>query len=232
LDDGPAKSGDAGGVREQMERVGARYDRNQMLLVREMTIEALGRIARAVEPGMAEEAALAEGRGILKKMGLLRGWHGIKVRFGPNTLKVFTEASEPGVVLQATDIFFVDIGPVWRNWEGDAGATFVVGNDADMHRCQRDVHTIFDRVRARWRSQAVTGRELYEYASAEAHALGWELNLDTSGHRIADFPHAAQYSGSLLGVDFAPATELWVLEIQIRHPKRPIGAFYEDMLIS
>jgi Xaa-Pro aminopeptidase len=107
-------------VQSETERVGVHYDRSQMLAVRRMTLEALRRIASAVQPGMAEEQAVAEGRSILKEMGLLRGWHGIKVRFGANTLKVFSEPSEPGVILQEDDIFFVDIGPVWRSWEDAA----------------------------------------------------------------------------------------------------------------
>jgi hypothetical protein len=100
-----------------------------------------------------------------------------------------------------------------------------------MQRCKRDVRVLFDRVQSKWQSDALTGSELYEYATAEARSLGWALNLDTSGHRLADFPHAALYSGSLAEVAFSPETALWVLEIQIRHPDRPFGAFYEDMLL-
>ena len=37
---------------------------------------------------------------------------------------------------------------------------------------------------------------------------------------------------SLSAVNFAPTTDLWVLEIQIRHPERQIGAFYEDLLLD
>jgi Xaa-Pro aminopeptidase len=216
--------------REQLERVGAHYDREQMLSVRRMTLDAVDRIARAVKPGMLEEDAVAQSREILKEMGMLRGWHGVKVRFGRNTLKVFGAPSEPGTILLENDIFFVDIGPVWQKWEGDAGNTYVVGTDADMHRCKRDVRVLFDRVQAKWRADSLTGHDLYDFASAEAKALGWELNLDTSGHRLADFPHAA--SGSLSAVKFAPTADLWVLEIQIRHPERPIGAFYEDLLLA
>jgi hypothetical protein len=29
-----------------------------------------------------------------------------------------------------------------------------------------------------------------------------------------------------------PQTGLWILESQIRHPARPIGAFHEDLLIG
>ena len=217
--------------KDQLERVGTNYDREHMLIVRKMTLDAMGRIAQAVGPGMVEEDAVAEARKILKEMGLVRGWHGVRVRFGPNTLKVFRAASEPGTILQENDIFFIDIGPVWQKWEGDAGNTYVVGTDAEMHRCKRDVRVLFDRVQAKWRADLLTGRDLYDFANAEARAMGWELNLDTPGHRLADFPHEALYSGSLSAVNFAPTTDLWVLEIQIRHPERQIGAFYEDLLL-
>ena len=62
--------------REELERVGRHYDREQMLSVRKMTLDAIDRIARAVKPGMLEEDAVAQGRKTLKGMGLLRGWHG------------------------------------------------------------------------------------------------------------------------------------------------------------
>ena len=42
--------------------------------------------------------------------------------------------SEPGVVLGEHDIFFLDIGPVYGGTEGDAGDTFVFGDDAEHHK--------------------------------------------------------------------------------------------------
>ena len=90
---------------------------------------------------------------------------------------------------------------------------------------------LFDRVKVRWQADGLSGNELYQFASGEARRLGWELNLDVSGHRLADFPHEALYPGSLLEATFVPKTALWVLEIQIRHPQRPFGAFYEDLLV-
>ena len=58
------------------------------------------------------------------------------------------------------------------------------------------------------------------------------LNLEMDGHRISDFPHAAIFDGSLADMDFAPAMGLWVLEIQLRHPSKPYGAFFEDILLD
>jgi hypothetical protein len=73
-------------------------------------------------------------------------------------------------------------------------------------------------------------RRAYRYASEAAHSLGWELNLDMSGHRLADFPHAALHQGALAEASFAPSPGLWDLEIQIRPPELPYSAFYDDLL--
>lgn len=216
--------------RAEQEKVGPHYDKQQMLVVREMTLVAVQDIACAIRPGMFEEDAREAARQVLKNAGLLRGWHGIEIRFGRNTLLTFRERSEPGVVLQENDIFFIDIGPVWKEWEADVGDTFVVGTDAEMHRAARDVRGIFDAVQEKWRADGLTGPALYTFAQAQAAERGWQLNLSVPGHRIGDFPHAAHFDGELTSADFVPADGLWILEIQIRHPQRAFGAFYEDML--
>jgi Xaa-Pro aminopeptidase len=218
--------------RASAEALGPGHDREMMLLVRQKTRRAMHEIASAISPGMLEEEAMQLARTTLQQAGMRRGWHAIHVRFGPNTLKPFGVPSEPGVRLGDDDIFFLDIGPVWQGWEGDAGDTFVVGHDADMHRAARDVRRVFDEVHETWRSQGLTGEALYRHAAATAASMGWELNLEMSGHRLADFPHAALYDGTLASAPFRPSTALWVLEIQIRHPERPFSAFYEDLLLD
>jgi Xaa-Pro aminopeptidase len=218
--------------RARLELVGGNYNREMMLLTRDRTLEAIRRIAAGIRVGMSEEEGTEWARTVLREAQMLRGWHGIKIRFGSNTLKTFNEPSAPGLVLQENDIYFIDIGPVWQKWEGDAGATFAVGTDPDMARAVRDVRGVFERVREKWLAQRLTGLALYEYASQVAVELGWRLNLETSGHRIADFPHAALHDGALAEVPFAPSSGLWVLEIQIRHPQRLFGAFYEDLLLA
>jgi Xaa-Pro aminopeptidase len=218
--------------RARLELVGGNYNREMMLLTRDRTLEAIRRIAAGIRVGMSEEEGTEWARTVLREAQMLRGWHGIKIRFGSNTLKTFNEPSAPGLVLQENDIYFVDIGPVWQKWEGDAGATFAVGTDPDMARAVRDVRGVFERVREKWLAERLTGLALYEYASRVAVELGWRLNLETSGHRLADFPHAALHDGALAEVPFAPSSGLWVLEIQIRHPERAFGAFYEDLLLA
>lgn len=219
-------------TREPAEAVGRNYDREMMLEARRRTRLAIRAIAAAIEPGLAEETAREHARQVLRDADMARGWHGIHVRFGRNTLKRFGEPSEPGVVLQENDIYFIDIGPVWRKWEGDGGETFAVGHDAEMHRAANDVRAVFDRVREKWLAERTSGRDLYEFADAQARSLGWVLNLEMSGHRLADFPHAALHRGTLAEAAFTPSPDLWVLEIQIRHPQRPFSAFYEDLLLQ
>lgn len=216
----------------RFEAVGANYDAAMILHVRDRTRRIINEVAAEVRPGMAEEEALELTKNKLRAAEMLRGWHGVHVRFGPNTLKNFGQPSEPGVVLRDNDIFFIDIGPVWQKWEGDGGDTFVVGDDPEMLAAQRDVRALFARVRAKWLSERLTGAALYEFAAAEARAMDWELNLDMSGHRLADFPHAVLHKGALASAPFTPSPGLWVLEIQIRHPERPFSAFFEDLLLT
>lgn len=218
--------------RSQAEVTGPRYDRRMMIETRNRTFEAIRRIGAGIRPGMTENEGEQIARTVLREGGLLRGWHGIKLRFGVNTTLTFSQASEPGVVLGVDDIFFVDIGPVWHNCEGDGGETFTTGSDPEMNRIARDSKLIFTAVAARWRADGLTGQALYEVAVAEAGARGWLLNLELSGHRVSDFPHAAQYDGALIDQHFVPSPDLWILEIQLRHPTRPFGAFYEDLLTN
>jgi methionyl aminopeptidase len=215
-----------------MEGTGTAFSLDKFLDVRRRTREAVHAIARQVEVGMVEEDARAMARATLSELGMRRGWHHVIVRFGPNTTKDFMEPSDKGVVLGSDDISFVDIGPVYGDHEGDAGDTFVFGDDPEHHKAKRDAKAIWDIVRERWFTSEQTGRELYDFAVATAADHGWKLNMDLSGHRLSDFPHAAHYDGPMAEVDFRPAPKLWVLEIAIIHPTRTFGAFYEDLLLE
>jgi hypothetical protein len=215
-----------------LEKVGSAFAKEQMLAIRDQTRAAIHVIAGKVKPGMVEEDAVAMAKDILAAQGMLRGWHDVYVRFGTNTTKTFGAPSEPGVVLGEDDIFFLDIGPVYQQWEGDGGDTFLTGANPLMAQAATDARVLFHLVRKKWLSDGWTGKELYDFAEGAARNMGWELNLDLSGHRISDFPHAAIYDGPMATVDFCPSPLLWVLEIHIRHPRHPFGAFFEDMLLD
>ena len=217
------------------ERVGPAYTEDGMLLARRKTREALAAIAARIRPGMLEEDAVAMAKQVLLDMGLALSWHPTRVRFGRNTTKPMKRASEPGVILQENDVFFLDIAPRVQAWEGDGGATFTVGaseQQADYARCARDAEYLFHQVRGVWQRERLTGAALYAYAEKEARKLGWELNFDLGGHRVSDFPHATIYAGALADADFSPSSMRWILEIHLRHPTLPYGAFFEDMLLD
>ncbi|EJM21579.1 Xaa-Pro aminopeptidase [Pseudomonas sp. GM18] len=213
------------------EAVGEHYTLETMRHAQQMTWKAIEEIARVISPGMRESEAQSLGKQILSELGMDRIWHPLLIRFGANTLKTFKQRSDGDPVLGDEDIFFVDMGAVWQGHEGDAGATFITGSDPEMIACAAASRELFNRVEGFWRSERVSGMELYRYAADQAQAMGWKLNLDIKGHRVSDFPHAIHRGGDLGDLDQCPTTGLWILEIQIAHPERPFGAFYEDLLI-
>ncbi|MEO6918590.1 MAG: M24 family metallopeptidase [Collimonas sp.] len=219
-------------MNETAERVGPAFSVDGMLRARNETRRAIRAIAAFVEPGMEEEYAVEEAKKILLAQGHSLSWHPTRVRFGSNTMKPMKQPSAPGVVLQKTDIFFLDIAPRVDAWEGDGGASFVVGDNQEQAKCAADAETLFHQVRAVWRDEKLTGRELYQYAEQTARGMGWQLNFDLPGHRVSDFPHAAIHTGSLAEFEQSPIPLRWILEIHLRDPQGRFGAFFEDMLLD
>ena len=152
------------------ERVGPHYAKTKMLEARRHTWHAIEKIAAGIRPGMLESEGVELAKTVLRDLGLLRGWHGVYLRFGPNTLLTYWDKDAPDAVLRDNDIFYIDIGPVWEKWEGDGGDTFVVGNDPEMHRARTAVRQVFDRVHESWRTKSLTGAALYAYASEVARS--------------------------------------------------------------
>jgi methionine aminopeptidase len=210
--------------------VGKEFSIDSMQHARAMTWKVVDEVAKKIRPGMRESEANVICKEVLHELGMDRIWHPILIRFGENTLKTFKEHPQDDPQLAENDIFFVDLGVVWDGHEGDAGATYVVGDDAEMTACAEAVKTIFDEVEHHWRTTGAGGKALYEYAAQRAEALGWRLNVDIKGHRVSDFPHAIYKAGNLGDFDERPDACLWILEIQIAPPPRPFGAFYEDLL--
>src|SRR4051794_17215926 len=136
------------------EAVGDKFSLPAMVRARDLTFEAVNRIAAAVRPGVTEGEAHALAQGILEEMGMERLWHRNVIRFGPDTLKTFFGDFTPDYVLQADDLFYVDLGVVWDGHEGDAGDTFVVGGDAEMQACAQAARTIWNAVAERWRNDS------------------------------------------------------------------------------
>jgi Xaa-Pro aminopeptidase len=213
------------------ETVGENFSVDLLDAARDKTLAVILEAAKTVKPGATESETKALIQEIQTRLGAPKSWHPPQIRFGKNTLLAFGERGVENNALEKNDIFFFDIGPIFDGHEGDVGRAFYLGSDPEMEKCCRDVERIWHEVREHWREMRATGAELYAFAEACARKHGWILALNqANGHRIADFPHAARARGSIEGFAETPAPDRWILEIQIRHPSRPFGAFYEDLL--
>jgi len=214
------------------ERVGEGFSPAAMIRARNLTFEAVRTIGAAIGSGMTEAEAHRLAEEVLAGMGMERLWHKTVIRFGEGTLDTFHAPMVPDRILKDEDIFSVDLGAVWDGHEGDAGDTFAVGSDPETAACAEAARTLWAEVAAHWKDAQVSGEALYRFASERAEQAGWRLNWEMRGHRLSDFPHAIYKAGRLGDFTACPAASLWVLEIQIAHPSRPFGAFYEDLLTA
>lgn len=218
-------------VRHPWEKVGATFTRDGILEARRRSMEALPQIAALIEPGMTTGEAIAVADRHLRRLGAAYNWHPTYVRFGPDTQRTSREPVDRQRRLREDDVYTVDLGPVWDGYEGDYGDTFVRGADADHARVTRAARDIFERAQEAWR-QGLSGAALYDFASELARTHGCALVRETGGHRVSDFPHALYGKHRLAEADFVPGDGIWVLEVQVRDLERPIGAFFEDVLLK
>lgn len=189
----------------------------------------LDEVLAGVKPGMRESEVRSVAEACFVRHGITQLWHPPYVRFGPHTLLTFQETAQEDRILQATDIAFLDLGIVSDGIEGDAGRTVVFGDDAEMKHVAEASRQIFERTRAYWKSENPTGIALYEFVYQQAATLGLKWNLDPAGHLIGAYPH----KGWKRGINHFPESieaGKWILEIQVRHPTRAVGSFYEDLL--
>ena len=219
-------------VEAMREATGASFDPARMQHARERSWVALHGIRERMRPGISEDEAQEIAAQVFASLGMQRLWHPPHIRIGPNTVKNYRQASDPGVRLGEHDSYFIDLGLVFDDHEGDVGDTFVVGHAPEREACADAARVLFDQVADAWRTQGLSGATLYAFAHERAEAMGWRFNHAVKGHRLSDFPHAVHKGGDLATLDTAPGNGLWVLEIQIAHPTEPFGAFYEDLLTA
>lgn len=204
---------------------------DRALMARAHAWTILDKIATAMQPGMREWDAVELTRRMIDDAGFEKHWHKPIVRFGSDTARGYDEPFANEIVLEAGDIFFVDIGPVWKGYESDVGKTFVLGDDSEKRRCAQDSELLWKEMRDAWKNQGMTGQALYEFGIEQAKEKGWLFKLEgANGHRLSEFPHQVYYKGNMTTVAWTPAPYLWMLEVQLVHPTRPFGAFFEDLL--
>jgi hypothetical protein len=158
-------------VNPAVDSVGPAWSLPAMRAAQAQAWTAIERLAAAIHPGLRESEAKALGEAIMADLGMGQAWHPMMVRFGANTLRVFSDRGGEDLALAENDIFFIDIGPVLLGHEADVGASFAVGHDPEMHACAAAARDLWHRVAAIWNQGAVRGTALY--ARAEQEARPW-----------------------------------------------------------
>jgi Xaa-Pro dipeptidase len=174
--------------------------------------------------------------------GIERYWHKRIVRAGRNTLSPYDE-NPPDLKVSEDDVVFLDLGPVFEEWEADFGRTYVVGNDPIKQKLWRDIEDAFALGKKYFQQQQnITGAEMFAYAVQLAAQAGWEFGGSIAGHLIGVFPHERiagdkvtlyahpENHDPMRLLDAAGQERHWILEIHFVDRVRQIGGFYEELL--
>jgi Xaa-Pro dipeptidase len=198
---------------------------------------------KLIRPGITERGLNEEIYSLAKEMyGIATYWHKRIVRAGKNTLLPYAE-NPPDLRLEEDDILFLDLGPVFEQWEADFGRTFVLGTDPRKHKMQQDVGLAFGRGKRYFHETPdITSAELFHYACGLAKEFGWEFGGPIAGHLIGHFPHE-KIADDKITLYVHPRSHLpmrsrdangnqrhWILEIHFVDKEAQIGGFYEELL--
>lgn len=202
-------------------------------------IEAAG----IVRPGRTESEIERDIFAIAARdFGVTAHWHDRVVRAGINTLCVAGQPA-PDRTVETDDIVFLDLGPVFGDWEADVGRSYAIGGDPERNRLVDDLSIVFDAVTARFQADAdMTGAGLFAAAVEEAAARGWRFGGKIAGHLVGRYPFARSPAGKD-GGRASPANgermrdpdpkgqrRHWILEIHLVAPDGSFGGFYERLL--
>lgn len=196
-----------------------------------------------IRPGIGEKALSDEIHDLAGEMfGVTRHWHRRIVRAGENTLQPFHERP-PDRTIVDDDIVFLDLGPIFEEWEADFGRTYLLGDDPH----KKAVRDALPRV---WRAGRdyfadhpdVTGAELFDVVVRAARAEGFEWASRIAGHLVGEFPHK-KIAGPGIEWYIMPGSDKpmrrtdpggrichWILEIHLADRRRGFGGFYEQLL--
>jgi len=141
-----------------------------------------------IRSGITEGALNAEIYALAGKMfGISKYWHKRIVRAGRNTLAPYDE-NPPDLTIGDDDVLFLDLGPVFEEWEADFGRTFVLGADPVKHRLRQDVGAAFAAGKKHFHAHPeIRANELFQYAVELAEGGGWEFGGRIAGHLIGSF---------------------------------------------
>lgn len=197
---------------------------------------AAGRTEREVEQDIFRLAT--------DRFGIEKHWHKRIVRSGANTLAIAGD-NPPIRTIGEDDMVFLDLGPVFEEWEADVGHSYAIGPDPRKHALCRELPIQFEILKRRFQEQAdITGAELYTFACQSAEAAGWRFGGEIAGHIVGEFPHA-RFPGEkklshirpenptrMRDPDGFGRTRHWILEVHLVSPDGAFGGFYERLMLG
>lgn len=194
-------------------------------------------------PGVTESQLNETIYALAKEMyGVTKYWHKRIVRAGRNTLFPYDD-NPPDLTIGDDDILFLDLGPVFEDWEADFGRTFVLGNDPMKHKLRADVERAFVAGKRYFHEHpGITSQGLLAHAQSLATRYGWEFGGPIAGHLIGQFPHERIPEDKVTlyvhprnplpmrSLDEHGQERHWILEIHFVDRDRQIGGFFEELL--
>jgi Xaa-Pro aminopeptidase len=196
-----------------------------------------------IHPGLSESRLNENIYNLAKEMyGITTYWHKRIVRAGSNTLAPYAE-NPPDLTVGEDDILFLDLGPVFEDWEADFGRTFVLGSDPQKLKLRDDVGKAFAEGKQYFhQTPDITASQLFRYVVTLANKSGWEFGGRIAGHLIGQFPHE-RIAEDKVTLYVHPESHLpmrslngkgqerhWILEIHFVDREREIGGFFEELL--
>lgn len=198
---------------------------------------------RMVRAGITERELSDEIRDLAADLfGVTRHWHKRIVRAGENTLET-ARGNPPNLTIADDDIVFVDLGPLFEEWEADFGRTFVLGDDPRKLALRDDLPRIWNAGRDFFdRHPEITGADLFDHVVELSEAAGWHFGGVIAGHLVGQFPHE-NIPGDKIESYVAPGSTHpmrrkdrsgnqchWILEVHLVEPDRRYGGFHEELL--
>jgi Xaa-Pro aminopeptidase len=196
-----------------------------------------------IRPGIGEQRLSDEIHQLAAEMfGVTRHWHRRVVRAGENTLQPFRERP-PDRVVADDDIVFLDLGPIFEEWEADFGRTFVLSDDPHKEAVRDALPRVWQAGREYFnRRPDVTGAELFDFVVGVTQAEGFEFGNSLAGHLVGEFSHK-KIAGPGVEWYIMPGSDKpmrrrdptgrlchWILEIHLVDRVRGFGGFYEQLL--
>lgn len=179
-----------------------------------------------------------------QEFGIEKHWHKRIVRAGVNTLAIPSD-NPPIRTIGEDDMVFLDLGPVFEEWEADVGRSYAIGPDPIKHALCQELLRQFDIVKQRFlETPDITGAELYNFACETAQAAGWRFGGKIAGHVVGEFPHAhlpgpkyinyirPENPERLRNLDGLGQKRYWILEIHLVDPEGAFGGFYERLMLD